>query len=147
MCKNELSYHKIKNTQEIKRTLFNKTKQDKTSKFSMLSCFSSYVQYNRKQLNQLCPLGARKLAEGKKPSERWQSTLFPFFVCFLVRPWVLFVVASKTLICHCADWAFKLARATITSWFNYKFIRPWKKWAELSHSMCLVKSILTSTMS
>ena len=42
------------NTQEIKRTLFNQTKQNKTCKFSRKASFSSYVQqYNRKQLNQL----------------------------------------------------------------------------------------------
>ena len=43
-------WSEIQNTQKIKRTFFNKTEQDKTCKFSMLS-FSSYVQYNRKQLN------------------------------------------------------------------------------------------------
>ena len=43
----------ILNTQEIKRTLSNNTEQDKTCKFSMWSSFSSYVQHNRKQLNQL----------------------------------------------------------------------------------------------
>ena len=40
-------------THEIKRTLFNKKKQGKTCKFSRYSSFSSYVQYNRKQFNQL----------------------------------------------------------------------------------------------
>ena len=44
----------IQNTQEIERTIFNCTKQDKTCKFSRKASFSSYVQqYNRKQLNQL----------------------------------------------------------------------------------------------
>ena len=38
------SEKKIQNTQEIKRTLFNWTKQDKTYKFSRKSSFSSYVQ-------------------------------------------------------------------------------------------------------
>ena len=37
---------KIQNTQEIKRTLFNWTKQDKTCKFSRKSSFSSYVQHH-----------------------------------------------------------------------------------------------------
>ena len=44
---------KIQNTQEIKRTLFNQTKRDKTCTFLRKCSFSSYVQqYNRKQLNQ-----------------------------------------------------------------------------------------------
>ena len=52
---------KIQNTHEIKRMLFNQTKQDGTCIFFFFfqeSLFSSYVQlYNRKQLNQLiiCP--------------------------------------------------------------------------------------------
>ena len=46
-------WKKIQNTQEIKRTLFNKPEQDKTCKFLMESSFLSYVQYNRKQLNLL----------------------------------------------------------------------------------------------
>ena len=41
---------KIQNTREIKRTIFNWTKQDKTCKFSRKSSFSSYVQHkNRKK--------------------------------------------------------------------------------------------------
>ena len=54
---------KIPNTQEIKRTLFNWTKQDETCKFSRKSSFSSYVQYNRKLLNQLimCQFHARSM--------------------------------------------------------------------------------------
>ena len=58
----------IQNTQEIKTTLFNETKQDKTCKFSRKASFSSYVQqYYRKQLNQLIlgPFDARRLAGGK----------------------------------------------------------------------------------
>ena len=43
----------LQNTQEIKRTLFNNTEQNQTCKFWMESSFSSYAQYNRKQLNQL----------------------------------------------------------------------------------------------
>ena len=50
---NKNTIKKIQNTQEIKRTLFNETKQDKMCKFSMQSSFSSYIRYNRKQLNQL----------------------------------------------------------------------------------------------
>ena len=53
------------NTQEIKRTLFNQTKQNKTCKFSRKASFSSYVQqYNRKHLNKLiwCPFDVRRLA-------------------------------------------------------------------------------------
>ena len=43
---------KIQNTQEIKRTLFNQAKQDKTCTFSRKSSFSSYVQkQNKKQTN------------------------------------------------------------------------------------------------
>ena len=42
----------IQNTEEIKRALFNWTKQDKTCKFSRKSSCSSYVQCNWKQLNQ-----------------------------------------------------------------------------------------------
>ena len=57
----------VQNTQEIKRTLFYQTKQDKTCKFSRKSSFSSYVQqYNRKRLNQLilCQFDVRRLAGG-----------------------------------------------------------------------------------
>ena len=61
---------KIQNTQEIKRTLVDWTKQDKTCTFSRKSSFSSYVQQQKqknKQLIQLilCQLDARRLAEGK----------------------------------------------------------------------------------
>ena len=42
-------WEKIQNTQDIKRTLFNSTKQDKTCKFSRKSSFSSYVQQKNKQ--------------------------------------------------------------------------------------------------
>ena len=42
----------IQNTQEIKRTLFNWTKQDRRCKFSRKSSFSNYVQHkNRKTDN------------------------------------------------------------------------------------------------
>ena len=48
----KLLWYKIQSTQEIKRTLFNWTKQDKTCKFWRKSSFSSYVQhYNRKTNN------------------------------------------------------------------------------------------------
>ena len=42
---------KIQNTQEIKRTLLNWTKQDKTRKFSRKSSFSSYVQHKNRKTN------------------------------------------------------------------------------------------------
>ena len=46
-----------KNKQEIKRTLFNWTKQDKTCKFSRKSSFSSYVQHkNRRKKKRLIQL-------------------------------------------------------------------------------------------
>ena len=41
---------KNQNTQEIKRTLFSWTKQDKTCKFSRKSSFSSYVQQKNRQV-------------------------------------------------------------------------------------------------
>ena len=41
----------IQNTQEIKRTLFNWTKQDKTCKFLRKSSFSSYVQHKNRKRN------------------------------------------------------------------------------------------------
>ena len=41
----------IQNTQEIKRTLFNWMKQDKTCKFSRKSSFSSYVQQKNRKTN------------------------------------------------------------------------------------------------
>ena len=44
----------IQNTQEIKRTLFNWTKQDKIWTFSRKSSFSSYVQQKNKQFNLSC---------------------------------------------------------------------------------------------
>ena len=40
-----------KNTSEIKRTLFNWTKQDKTCTFSRKSSFSSYVQHKNRKTN------------------------------------------------------------------------------------------------
>ena len=43
---------KIENTQEIKRTRFNWTKQDKTRKFSRKSSFSSYEQQQQKTQQQ-----------------------------------------------------------------------------------------------
>ena len=60
----------VQNSQEIKRTLFDRMKQDKTCKFSRNSSFSSYVQHKHrknKQLIQLilCQLDVRRLAEGK----------------------------------------------------------------------------------
>ena len=67
---------KIQNTQEIKTTLFNYTKQDKSCKFSRNSSFSSYVQqYNRKPLNQLvlCQFDARRLAGGKGHETAWRD--------------------------------------------------------------------------
>ena len=42
---------KSQNTQEIKRTLFNWTKQEKTCKFLRKSSFSSYVQYKNRKTN------------------------------------------------------------------------------------------------
>ena len=44
---------KIQNTQEIKRTLFNWTKQNKTCKFSRNSSFSSYEQHKNRKTNNL----------------------------------------------------------------------------------------------
>ena len=41
----------IQNTREIKRTHFNRTKQDKTCKFSRKSSFSSYVQHKNRKTN------------------------------------------------------------------------------------------------
>ena len=58
----------VQNTQEIKSTLFNQTKQYKTCNFLRKSSFSSYVQqYDRKRLNQLilCQFDVRRLSEGK----------------------------------------------------------------------------------
>ena len=60
------SEKKIQNTQEIKRTLLNWTKQDKTWTFSKKSAFSSYVQDKNRKYKQLiqlilCQLDARRL--------------------------------------------------------------------------------------
>ena len=59
----------IQNTQEIERTLLDRTKQDKTCKFSRTSSFSSYVQQqNRKQTinsTYFVSVGCGRLAEGK----------------------------------------------------------------------------------
>ena len=72
----------IQNTQEIKRTLFNWTKQDKTCEFSRKSSFSSYVQKKKKtQKNQqliqliLCQLD----------SEGWRKEKSTRLVLFSVR--------------------------------------------------------------
>ena len=60
---------KNRNTQEVKRTLFNWTKQDKTCKFSRKSSFSSYVQHKNRQKKKssiyLVSVGCGRLAEGK----------------------------------------------------------------------------------
>ena len=50
----KIGTHGFCNTQEIKRTLFNWTKQNKTCKFSRKSSFSSYVQHKNKQFNSSC---------------------------------------------------------------------------------------------
>ena len=44
-------WKKIQNTQEIKRMLFNWTKQDNTRKFWRKSSFSSYVQHKNRKTN------------------------------------------------------------------------------------------------
>ena len=44
-------WKKIQNTREIKRTLFNWTKQDKTCKFSRKSSFSSSIQHKNRKTN------------------------------------------------------------------------------------------------
>ena len=66
----------IQNTQQIKRTLFDWTKQDKTCTFSRKSSFSSYVQHkNWKQTinsTNLVSVGCGRLAE-EKGNEDWQS--------------------------------------------------------------------------
>ena len=54
------------NAQEIKRTLFNNTEQAKTWKFSMQSSFSSYIQNNRKLLNQTLPSASFLAPNGQR---------------------------------------------------------------------------------
>ena len=64
----EENQHKhFQNTQEIKRTLFNKTKQDKTCKiFDVIIFFKLHtIQQKTVKPTYLCQLDARKLAEGK----------------------------------------------------------------------------------
>ena len=66
-------WKKIQNTQEIKRTLFNKMEQDKT-------CFVLFRLIKKHSFNLLCVLVLF--------SERWQSTLsqiFFFFSFLLLR--------------------------------------------------------------
>ena len=58
----------IQNTQEIKRTLFNWTKQDKTCNSSRMSSFSSYALHKKRKTNNstyLVSAGCGRLAEGK----------------------------------------------------------------------------------
>ena len=68
----ELTMHRqIQNTQEIKRTHFNWTKQDKTRTFSRNSSFSSYVQHKteKRAINPTYLVSVRcwGLAEGNRP--------------------------------------------------------------------------------
>ena len=89
------SEKKIQNSQEIKRTLFNWTKQDKMCKFSRKSSFSSYIFFMlyiawKRGLPQKCvhfvlfhPLKRCSFTLCFRSSifflEHWQSTLFQFF--------------------------------------------------------------------
>ena len=50
-------WKKIQNTQQIKSTLLNCAKQDKTCTFLRKSSFSSYVQHRNKQFNLSCVRG------------------------------------------------------------------------------------------
>ena len=64
----------IQNTQEIKRTLFNWTKQDKTCKFSRKSSFSSYVQHKNRKINNIFNLSCVSWmweAGGRKRARDW----------------------------------------------------------------------------
>ena len=63
---------KIKNTQEIKRTLLKWTKQDKTWKFSRKSSFSSYVQHTHRKTIQF-PCVRCSEAGGRKRARDWLS--------------------------------------------------------------------------
>ena len=72
----------IQNTQEIKRTLFNWTKQDKMCKFSRMSSFSSYAQHKNRKFASFvlfCPVEKHSfnlLCVLDLFSQCWQSTLF-----------------------------------------------------------------------
>ena len=67
-----MSWCEIQNTQEIKRTLFNWTKRNKTCTFSRKSSFSSQVQNKNKQFIQFISCQqVRRLAEGF-------ARIFPF---------------------------------------------------------------------
>ena len=90
-------------THEIKRTLFNWTKQDKTCKFLKKSSFSTYVQQKTRKTNystHLVSFGCGRLAEGKRheteskrlssfyqpPTSYWHkiSWINCSFFCFVV---------------------------------------------------------------
>ena len=88
-------WRKVQNTQEIKRTLFDWTKQDKTCTFLKKSSFSSYVQYikNRKTNNStyLVSVGCGRLAEGKGT----KAVQVELIVCF--SAFMLYVAWKKGL--------------------------------------------------
>ena len=66
--------------QEIKRMLFNWTKQDRTCKFLRKSSFSSYAQHNNRITNNTTyhvSVGCGRLAEGKGHETDWRVCPFP----------------------------------------------------------------------
>ena len=75
-------WKKIQNTQKIKKTLFNKTKQDKTCKIFEVIFFFKLCTIQQKTVKPtfLCPLDARKLNH----EASWHLTKISWFSCFLV---------------------------------------------------------------
>ena len=94
MC---LLFQNDQNTQEIKRMLFNWTKQDKTGKFSRKSSFSSYVQQKNIKTNNstsFLSVGYWRLAEGKgHETESVNPPLCQFLMKFIM---VINLVCVKT---------------------------------------------------
>ena len=68
----------IQNTQEVKRTLLNWTKEDKTCKFSRKSSFLSYAQQKNKQLIQLVLCQLDVGGWRKEKGRDWLSISCPF---------------------------------------------------------------------
>ena len=86
---------KIQNTQEIKRTLFYSTKQDKTCKFSRKSSFSTFLSC----FVQLKSVLLISCVFWIFFSEHLQSTLFQIFFSLLSLSTAAHVVGDTALVC------------------------------------------------
>ena len=95
---------KIQNTQEIKRTLFNWTKQDKTCTFSRKSSFSSYIQHKKPTtINSAYLVSVRCLQAGRrKRAQNWLENLH--VLSCLVQLKSILLISCAFWICSKKDW-------------------------------------------